>query len=152
MPHNKQMRSRRFVILAAILVTLNVGLWLAPGAFGLTAGVVSKLFGKGMVRATVLENGGAQWNLDRGTVVSATPTLLTIREANVGDGGRVQPIPVSSETVVNAGTTGPPVHVGQLGAHWRVLVLWPASGPATTVWIEKRTATRALSVGDASHS
>jgi hypothetical protein len=138
MPQNKQMRSRRFVILATILVTLNVGLWLASSAFGLAPSVVTMLFGKSMVRTTVLENNGAQWNLDRGTVVSATPTLLTIREANVGDGGRVQPIQVSAATVVNPGPNGAPVHVGKLKPGWRVLVLWPASGPANTVWIEKR--------------
>jgi hypothetical protein len=143
----KEMRSRRFVILAAILLTLNVGLWLAPGAFGLSPGVVSMLFGKNMVRATVLENTGAQWNLDRGTVVSATSTVLTIHETD----GRVQPIPVASSTVVNPGTTGKAVPVGQLGTGWRVLVLWPATGSATTVWIEKRTHRPALSVA-ASHS
>jgi hypothetical protein len=132
------MRHRRFLFLATVLVTLNVGLWVASSALGLAPGVVSALFGSKMVRATVVENTGAQWNLDRGIVVSATPALLTIREANVGDGGRVQPIQASSATVVNPGPTGTPVHVGKLKAGWRVLVLWPASGPATTVWIEKR--------------
>ena len=133
------MRNRRFLILAAVLVTLNVGLWLAPGALGVSQTAIAKLFGTNMVRATVLENSGAQWNLDRGTVVSATPTLLTIRETDVGDGGRVQPIQVSSSTVVNAGYSGRAVPVGRLGTGWRVLVQWPANGgPAKTVWIEKR--------------
>jgi hypothetical protein len=134
--HNEAMRNRRFLALSATLVTLNVALWLAPGALGLSQTVLSTLFGKTMVRAQVLENSGAQWNLDRGTVVSATPLLVTVHEND----GRVQPIPVSSSTVVNAGTTGPVVPVGRLGTGWRVLVLWPANGgPAKTVWIEKRT-------------
>jgi len=68
--HNAYMRNRRFLILGAVLVTLNVGLWLAPGALGLSeVTVISRLFGANMVRSTVLENSGAQWNLDRGTVV-----------------------------------------------------------------------------------
>ena len=139
MPHNEAMRSRRFLLLATILVTVNAALWLASGALGVPQSVLSTLFGRSMVRATVLENSGAQWNLDRGTVVSATPVLLTIHEVNVGDGGRVQPIQVSSATVVNGGTTGKSVPVGKLGTGWRVVVLWPAtSGPAKTVWIEKR--------------
>ncbi len=133
------MRSRRFLILAAVLVALNAALWLAQGAFGINPTVLATLFGKNMVRSTVLENTGAVWNLDRGTVVSATPVLLTIHEANVGDGGRVQPIKVSSSTVVNAGTSGKVVPVGALGTGWRVVVLWPANGgSAKTVWIEKR--------------
>ena len=138
--HNAYMRNRRFLILGAVLVTLNVGLWLAPGALGLSeVTVISRLFGANMVRSTVLENSGAQWNLDRGTVVSATSVLLTIRETDVGDGGRVQPITVSSSTVVNAGTSGKAVPVGRLGTGWRVLVQWPANGgTAKTVWIEKR--------------
>jgi hypothetical protein len=135
MAHNEDMRRRRFLILAAVLVTLNVGLWLAPGALGIPQTVLANLFGRNMVRATVLETNGAQWNLDRGAVVSATPVLLTIQEKD----GRVQPIQVSSSTVVNGGTTGKSVPVGKLGAGWRVVVLWPAtSGAARTVWIEKR--------------
>src|SRR5207247_2243325 len=134
------MGSRRFLILAAVLVMLNTALWLAPGALGLSQTVVSTLFERNMVRATVLENSGAQWNVDRGTVVSATPVLLTIHEMD----GRVQPIPVSSSTVVNAGTTGRPVPVGRLRTGWRVLVLWPANGgSAKTVWIERRRASSA---------
>ena len=151
MPHNEAMRSRRFLILAAVLVTLNIGLWLAPGAFGLSeVTAISKLFGTNMVRSTVLENNGAQWNLDRGTVVAATPVLLTIHEAD----GRVQPIQASSSTVVNAGTTGKAVSVGQLGSGWRVVVLWPANGgPARTVWIEKRgKAKTGLGIRAARHS
>jgi hypothetical protein len=135
MSHNWEMRYRRFLLLAATLVALNTTLWLAPGALGLSPSVVSSLFGKAMVRSTVVETSGAQWNLDRGTVVSATPTQLTIREADIGDGGRVQPIQVSSATAVN-GAAKP---VGKLPAGWHVLVLWPATGgPAKTVWIEKR--------------
>ncbi|HUZ15840.1 MAG TPA: hypothetical protein VMU72_06635 [Gaiellaceae bacterium] len=129
------MRNRRFLILAAVLVTLNVGLWLAPGALGVSQTVIAKLFGMNMVRATVLEHNGVQWNLDRGTVASATSVLLTINESD----GRVQPIPVSSSTVVNAGYAGKLLPVRRLGTGWRVLVQWPANGgPAKTVWIEKR--------------
>jgi hypothetical protein len=137
MPHNPTMGSRRFLVLAAVLVTLNAVLWLAPGAFGISQSVLTTLFGPRMVRSTVLENNGIQWNLDRGTVVSATPALLTIHETD----GRVQPISVSSSTIVNPGTTGNSVPVGKLGAGWRVLVLWRVGGgSAKTVWIEKRVA------------
>jgi hypothetical protein len=128
------MPSKRFIVLSAVLVMLNAALWLAPGALGLSRSVSATLFGKSMVRAQVLENNGAQWNLDRGTVVQATPVLLTIHESD----GRVRPITVSSSTVVDGGS-GKSVPVGQLGTGWRVLVLWPANGEAAkTVWIEKR--------------
>jgi hypothetical protein len=134
MPHNEAMPRKRFIVLSAVLVMLNAALWLAPGALGLSKTVASTLFGKSMVRAQVLESNGAQWNLDRGTVISATSVLLTVHESD----GRVRPIAVSSSTVVDGGA-GKSVPVGQLGTGWRVLVLWPATGgPAKTVWIEKR--------------
>ncbi len=142
------MPSRRFVILATVLVLLNAGLWLAPGALALRQVVVATLFGKNMVRADIVENTGQEWRLDRGLVVSATPLLLTLREAD----GRVQPITVSTSTVVTG--VGKPVTVAGLGRGWRVLVTWPApSGPAVAVKIEKRTGkgNGILGVGSASH-
>ena len=133
MTHNGGMRNRRFLLLAAVLVTLNTMLWLAPQGFALQQVITSSLFGKNMVRADVTENNGSEWRLDRGIVVSNTPTLLTVQEAD----GKVQAIVVSSSTKVT-GASGPS-KLKNVKPGWRVLVTWPApSGPAESVVIEKR--------------
>ena len=127
------MRNRRFLLLAAVLVTLNAALWLAPQGFALQQVVVSSLFGKNMVRADVTENNGAEWRIDRGIVVGNVPGLLTLQEADT----KTQPIVVSAATKVTA--AGVPFKLKNIKLGWRVLVVWPAlSGPASSVVIEKR--------------
>ena len=132
------MRNRRFVLLAAVLVALNAGLWLAPQGLALRQIVVSNLFGKKMIRADVVESTGCpatcvEWRVARGIVVTATPTLLTVRETD----GKTEPIVVSSSTKVTG--SGKPVAVGDLKPGWRVLVTWPApAGTADSVVVEKR--------------
>ena len=127
------MRNRRFILLAAVLVALNTALWLVPQGLALPQSLLSTLFGKNMVRAQVLETNGQTWHVDRGIVVSATPTLLTLREADTA----VQPIVVASTTKVTG--VGRPVGITGLKPGWRVLVTWPdPSGPADSVIIEKR--------------
>jgi hypothetical protein len=127
------MRNRRFVILVSVLVALNAALLFTPQGLALRQVVVSSLFGKNMVRADVVEKSGAEWRIDRGIVVSAGSSVLTLNEAD----GRVQPIVVSSSTRVTwAGRT---LSVGALKPGWRVLVTWPApSGPADSVVVEKK--------------
>ena len=135
MTHNGGMRNRRFLLLAAVLVTLNTALWLAPQGFALRQVITATLFGKTMVRADVVENSGCpaacvEWRIDRGIVVSNTPTVLTVQEAD----GKVQAIAVSSSTKVIGVAKLKNVKPG-----WRVLVTWPAvSGPADSVVIENR--------------
>jgi len=127
------MPSRRFLVLATVLVLLNAALWLAPGALALRQVVVSTLFGPNMVRADVVTRSRGEWRIDRGIVLTATPTLLRLREADL----KVQAIAISSAT--RASYAGNPVGLGSIKPGWRVLVTWPApSGPADAVVIERR--------------
>jgi hypothetical protein len=125
------MFSRRFVFLVSVLVTLNVALWFASPGSAIRRAIINQLFGPKMVRAVVVEKSGAQWQLDRGAITQVTSTQLTLKEAD----GRVQPITISSSTKV--------IHLGQrlplsvLAPRWRVVVLWPATGPAVSVDVEK---------------
>ena len=130
------MFSRRFVLLASVLVTLNIVLWFAAPGLALRRAIVQQLFGPKMVRAQVHLRNGQDWNLDRGVITQVTSTQLTLKEAD----GRVQPIPLSSSTKV--------IHLGHrlspsvLAQHWRVLVEWPLNGPARSVDVEKIPRTR----------
>ena len=125
------MFTRRFVFLVGVLVTLNVALFFAAPGLALRKAIVSELFGPRMVRAVVIEKGGAQWQLDRGVITQVSSTQLTLREADT----KVQPIPLASTTVV--------VHLGHhlpltaLGKRWHVVVTWPSTGPAQYVDVEK---------------
>src|SRR5579871_4120471 len=108
------MRNRRFLLLSAILVTLNVSLLLAPPGLALRQMVSSTLFGKTMVRAEIIENTGcptscADWHIDRGVVVSNNTKLsvLTLQEAD----GKLVPINVSSSTKVTAAGTAKPTAI-----------------------------------------
>ena len=90
------MFTRRFVLLVGILVTLNVALFFAAPGLALRKALANELFGPQMVRAQVHEKSGQDWNLDRGVITQVNSTQLTLREAD----GRIQPIPLSSATVV----------------------------------------------------
>ena len=132
------MRDRRFLLLAAVLVTLNTALWLAPQGLALRQAVAASLFGKNMVRADVTEIQGCpdacvEWRFDRGVVVSNASGVLTVSEAD----SKIQDIAVSSATRVSG--VGKPVKINGVKPGWRVLVQWPArGGPAQSVVIEKR--------------
>jgi hypothetical protein len=133
------MRDRRFLLLAATLVTLNAALWLAPQGLALRQTVAAALFGKNLVRADLITNSGCpdacvEIRLDRGIVVSNKAGVLTLNEAD----GKQQAINVSSSTKVTV-PAGKPVAVNGIKAGWRVFVTWPAlGGPAQSVAIEKR--------------
>jgi hypothetical protein len=124
--------TRRFVLLAGVLVTLNVVLFFAAPGLALRKALVSELFGSKMVRAQVFERNGAEWNLDRGVIRSVDSTQVTLREAD----GRIQQIPLSSATeVVRFGRQLSPA---VLALRWHVLVTWPANGDAAqSVDVEK---------------
>lgn len=124
------MFSRRFVLLSAVLVALNLALWLASPGLALRHALVHELFGRTMVRAEVLERDGSDWHLDRGVIVHVNSTQLTLREAD----GRLQAIPLSSSTrVIRLGHRMP---LSVLARRWRVLVTWPAPGVAQSVDVE----------------
>jgi hypothetical protein len=125
------MFSRRFLLLAGVLVALNLALWFAAPGLALRKAIVTQLFGPNMVRAQVHERNGQDWNLDRGVITQVNSTQLTLREFD----GRIQPIPLASTTTV--------IHLGRrlplsaLARRWRVVVLWPPTGPAQSVDVER---------------
>jgi hypothetical protein len=125
------MLSRRFVLLAGVLVTLNLALWFAAPGLALRKAIVLELFGPRMIRAQVFEKNGIEWNLDRGVITSVTSSSLTLREAD----GRIQQIPLAATTkVVGYGRHFP---LAALAARWRVVVTWPANGAAQSVDVER---------------
>ena len=126
------MFSRRFVLLAGVLVAVNVMLWFAAPGLALRKAIVNQLFGPNMVRAQVYLKNGQNWNLDRGVITQVNSTLLTLREYD----GRVQQIPLSATTtkVIHRGTRLP---LSALARRWHVVVLWPPTGPAQSVDVER---------------
>jgi len=125
------MFSRRFVLLAGVLVTLNLALWLAAPGLALRHAIVTELFGPKMVRAQVHERNGQDWNLDRGVITQVSPSQLTLREAD----GRIQAIPLAATTkVIRLGRRLP---LSALALRWHVLVTWPAIGSAQSVDVER---------------
>ncbi|HET7568425.1 MAG TPA: hypothetical protein VFJ91_10565 [Gaiellaceae bacterium] len=133
------MPSRRFVVLAAVLVVLNVVLWLAPAGLALRKAVIDQLFGPRMVRAEVVVATGTgasttDYRLDRGVVTSATTTgvapAISLREAD----GTVQTIPIAATTrVLGAGRLALPA-LARRGL--QVLVVREANGPAISIQVE----------------
>jgi hypothetical protein len=130
------MFTRRFVLLAAVLVTLNVALWLAPPGLALRKALIAQLLGPNMVRLEVFEktpvDGSTDWRIDRGIITNVTPTQLTLREA----GPKIQPITISSTTrVIHLGHLLP---LSALARRWRVVVTWPLpTGAALSVDVER---------------
>jgi len=124
------MFTRRFVLLAAVLVAVNTVLWFAAPGLALRKAIVNQLFGPNMVRAQVHERNGQDWNLDRGVITQVNSTQLTLRESD----RRVLQIQLAGTTKV--------IHLGQrlplsaLARRWRVVVLWPPIGPAQSVDVE----------------
>ncbi len=129
------MFSRRFVLLAGVLVTLNLALWFASPGLALRKALVTQLFGPKMIRAEVIDwarpGTTADMRLDRGVITQVSSTQLTLRERDT----KVQSIPLSSTTdVIRFGHHLPP---GVLAKRWHVVVTWPANGAARTVDVEK---------------
>jgi hypothetical protein len=113
-------------------VALNLALWFAEPGLALRKAVIEELFGPAMVRAEVIEKGGADWRLDRGVITSVNSTQVTLREAD----GRVQAIPLAVTTKVIR--LGHRVPLSALARRWHVLVTWPApNGPAQSVDVER---------------
>jgi hypothetical protein len=123
-------------------VTLNVALFFAAPGLALRKAIVNQLFGPKMVRLTVLEKNGQEWNVDRGVITAVSSTQVTLREAD----GRIQPIPLSTTTSVIR--FGHQLSTSVLAPRWHVLVTWPASGsPAQSVDVEKVPPRRTQAVG-----
>jgi hypothetical protein len=126
------MFSRRFLLLAGVLVTLNLALWFAAPGLALRKAIVQQLFGPRMVRAQVYERNGVEWNIDRGFITNVGSSQLTLREAD----GRIQQIPLSSTTRV-IGLGGHRMPLSLMAPGWRVVVTWPANGAAISVDVER---------------
>lgn len=98
------------------------------------SGVVAQLFGPKLVRLETIERkpvaGSTDWRVDRGVITSASPTEVTLREAD----GRIQTIPVDGTTQVFR--RGRVLTPDVLAARWRVVVTWPATGAAQSVDVE----------------
>ena len=129
------MFSRRFALLAGVLVTLNVVLFFAAPGLAIRQALVNQLFGKKMIRAEVIDWAGsgttADWRLDRGVITQVSSTQLTLRERDT----KIQQIPISSTTdVIRFGHHLSP---DVLRKRWHVLVTWPANGTAQSVDVEK---------------
>ena len=125
------MFSRRFLVLAGVLVALNVSLWFAGSGLALGQGLLNQLLGSKMVRAEVIWKNGADWRADRGVITQVSATQLTLKEAD----GRIQPIALSSTTkVTHLGNSLP---LSALSPRWRVLVIWPSNGAAVSVKVER---------------
>jgi len=125
------MVSRRFVLLAGVLVALNLTLWFAAPGLALRKAIVTQLFGSSMVRAQVHLKSGEDWNLDRGVITKVNSTQLTLREFD----GRSQQIPLSGTTkVIHRGHR---LAVTALARRWHVVVLWPPIGAAEEVDVER---------------
>jgi hypothetical protein len=124
--------TRRFVLLAGVLVALNVTLWFAAPGLALRRALVTELFGPRMVRAQVHERNGQDWNLDRGVITQVNATQLTLREAD----GRIQQIQLAAGTtrVIRFGRRIP---LSVLAPRWHVVVTWPPLGAAQSVDVEK---------------
>jgi hypothetical protein len=123
--------TRRFVLLAGILVTLNLALWFAAPGLALRKALIHQLFGPKMIRAEVFVKPGLDWHLDRGVITQVSFSQVTLREAD----GKIQQIPLAATTrVIRFGRRLP---LGALAPRWRVLVTWPATGAAESVDVEK---------------
>jgi hypothetical protein len=133
-------RKRRFTILAAILVALNLGLWLAPQGLALRQAFINQLFGPRLIRAEVVLQGGANGGtqdvlIDRGTVLSVAAAAVTIREAD----GMTYTIPADATTQIVGGGRRFGDYT-QLRRGFRVLITREANSPATSIQIEGRGA------------
>jgi hypothetical protein len=132
------MTRRRFALLAATLVALNVFFWLAQGGFALPGALIDRFFGPRLIRAEVVVGGGPlvvnDFRIDRGVITATAPGSITVRERD----GTVVTISVTPETRV----LGRPriTDVSQLRPPMRVLVVRKANAPAAQIQVEGRFA------------
>jgi hypothetical protein len=123
------MRSRRFVLLASILVMLNLVLWFASPGLALRKAIIQQLFGPKLIRADVVTKSG-EFRIDRGVITQVNSSQLTLREAD----GKIQPITLSPSTHVFY--FGRSLPLSSLAKRWRVTVTWPLNGPAQSVDVD----------------
>src|SRR6185437_11458492 len=126
------MRSRRFMILATVLVALNAFFWIAGGGMALTRSIINQFFGPRMIRAEVIvqsPSGPVDWRIDRGIITAVSGTTLTVREAD----GTVQSVDVNPTARVQ----GPArfASPSKLRPRLRVVLYHQANAPADLVQV-----------------
>jgi hypothetical protein len=127
------------MILAAVLVAINVGLWLAQGGLALPASIFTDFFGGHMVRAEVVvqaPDGSFQdYFVDRGVITSVSSgatTTLSLREKD----GHTTTLQVDASTAVRA-PGGRPLPLGVLRRRVRIVAFRLAdASTARTVVVE----------------
>ncbi len=128
--------SRRFLLLASVLVALNLSLWLASAGFGLGGslrGLPGFLFGSQLMRAEVVLEDGSDYLVDRGRLTTnAAADSVTIREAD----GRVVVVPVSPSAEITLGVRSVPL--SRLRRGMLVTTVRPGEAPATIVAAQRR--------------
>jgi hypothetical protein len=127
------MRSRRFMILATVLVALNAFFWMAGGGMALTKAIINQFFGPRMIRAEVIvqsPGGPVDWRIDRGIITAVSGTTVTVREAD----GTVQSVDVNPTARVQ----GPArfASPSKLRPRLRVVLYHQANAPADLVQVE----------------
>ena len=127
---------RRFAVLAAVLVSVNVFFWLAGSGFALPGGggIIQTLLGGRMIRAEIVwqapDGTIRDSQLYRGVITAISPGSITLREKDRS----ADVIPVSTDAVVRNG-----LQVGTTSAlrrGMRVVVERPANEPADSIQID----------------
>ena len=127
------MRSRRFMILATVLVALNAVFWMAGGGMALSRAIINQFFGPRMIRAEVIvqsPGGPVDWRIDRGVITAVSGGAVTIREAD----GTTQTVSVDPTARVQ----GPArfASPAKLRPRLRVVLYHQANAPADLVQVE----------------
>jgi hypothetical protein len=130
------MRSRRFMILATVLVALNAFFWMAGGGMALSKAIINQFFGPRMIRAEVIvqsPGGPVDWRIDRGIITTVSGGAVTIREAD----GTTQTVAVDPTARVEG-----PFRFNspsKLRPRLRVVLYHQANAPADLVQVEGRS-------------
>jgi hypothetical protein len=126
--------SRRFLALAAVLVALNLALWLAAAGSGFgVRDLPGFLFGPRLMRAEVIHRDGSNYLIDRGRLTERPRAgSLTLREAD----GRVVVISVAPSAEVRIGAVQRRLRALRRGM--QVTTIRPGDAPATIVLAQRR--------------
>lgn len=124
--------TRRFTLLAAALLGLNLCFLLVPVGVAGSGSLAAFLFGPRMMRAEVVMKDGSDYLADRGRITSVAGGSLTLREAD----GRLVTVQVSPSAQVTLG--GVPTTVAALHRGLRATVVRGSNGPATFVQAQRR--------------
>ena len=132
--HDAAVKTRRIVVLGiALLLAVNVALWLVAGGLALPRSLGAYLFGPKLVRAEVLvQDGGVVHDLrvDRGRVLAVNGSSLTLRERD----GTV----VTVQVAAGADVYGYVSSVFAIRRGMRATTVREGGGPATTVVVQRR--------------